>query len=210
MKKGGSKLCTLYKMKKKIMTVGFNNDVEIFTKSYSHFSPKYFQQFHTTAMRQKNGSSLSKIQSTKGVFQWCGSRNFVQINQLHCKTVCKFFGSTGAPHRGAFCQFPFRWIYYSHSSKSTGKETGKTHLCGVCGARSFSQKMFLALVFRSKYFLNKPNLGIKLNLIISKVFVLVSMYLFCYSLLVSYYPRDWLPFLFHIDVIATFMPQFFC
>ena len=43
MKKGGSKLCTLYKMKKKIMTVGFNNDVEIFTKSYSHFSPKYFQ-----------------------------------------------------------------------------------------------------------------------------------------------------------------------
>ena len=32
-------------------------------------------------------------------------------------------------HRGVFCQFPFRWIYYCHSSKSTGKETGKTHLC---------------------------------------------------------------------------------
>ena len=32
-------------------------------------------------------------------------------------------------HRGAFCQFPFRWIYYCHSSKSNGKETGKTHLC---------------------------------------------------------------------------------
>ena len=34
-------------------------------------------------------------------------------------------------HRGAFCQLPFRWIYYwpllCHSSKSTGKETGKTH-----------------------------------------------------------------------------------
>ena len=29
---------------------------------------------------------------------------------------------------GAFCQFPFRWIYYYGSSKSTGKETGKTHL----------------------------------------------------------------------------------
>ena len=28
-------------------------------------------------------------------------------------------------HRGTFCQFPFRWIYYCHSSKSTGKETGK-------------------------------------------------------------------------------------
>ena len=34
-------------------------------------------------------------------------------------------------HRGAFCQFPFRWIYYYGSNKSTGKETGKTHLCAV-------------------------------------------------------------------------------
>ena len=25
-------------------------------------------------------------------------------------------------HRGAFCQSPFRWIYYCHSSKLTGKE----------------------------------------------------------------------------------------
>ena len=33
--------------------------------------------------------------------------------------------------RGAFCQFPFRWIYYYGSNKSTGKETGKTHLCAV-------------------------------------------------------------------------------
>ena len=31
-------------------------------------------------------------------------------------------------HRGAFCQFPFRWIYYYGSNKSTGKETGKMHL----------------------------------------------------------------------------------
>ena len=36
-----------------------------------------------------------------------------------------------ALHRGAFCQFPFRWIYYYGSNKSTGKETGKTHLCAV-------------------------------------------------------------------------------
>ena len=34
-------------------------------------------------------------------------------------------------HRGAFYKFPFRWIYYCHSSKSTGKETGKTHLCAL-------------------------------------------------------------------------------
>ena len=37
----------------------------------------------------------------------------------------------GPLHRGAFCQFPFRWIYYSYSSKSTGKETGKTHICAL-------------------------------------------------------------------------------
>ena len=36
-----------------------------------------------------------------------------------------------AVHRGAFCQFSFRWIYYYSSNKYTGKETGKTHLCAV-------------------------------------------------------------------------------
>ena len=34
-----------------------------------------------------------------------------------------------ALHRGAFCQFPFLWIYYFHI-KSTVKETGKT--CTNC------------------------------------------------------------------------------
>ena len=34
-------------------------------------------------------------------------------------------------HRGAFCQFPFRRIYYYSSNKSTGKEIGKTHLCAL-------------------------------------------------------------------------------
>ena len=36
-----------------------------------------------------------------------------------------------AVHRGSFCQFLFRWIYYCHSSKYTGKETSKTHLCAA-------------------------------------------------------------------------------
>ena len=34
-------------------------------------------------------------------------------------------------HRGAFYQFPFQWIYYYGSNKSTGQETGKTHLCAL-------------------------------------------------------------------------------
>ena len=34
-------------------------------------------------------------------------------------------------HRGAFCQFSFRCIYYCHCSKSIRKKTGKTHLCAL-------------------------------------------------------------------------------
>ena len=34
-------------------------------------------------------------------------------------------------HRGAFCQFSFRWMYYYGSNKANGKETGKTHLCAL-------------------------------------------------------------------------------
>ena len=33
-------------------------------------------------------------------------------------------------HRDVFCQFPFRWIYYYGSNKSTGKEAGKVHRYG--------------------------------------------------------------------------------
>ena len=34
-------------------------------------------------------------------------------------------------YRGAFFQCLFRWIHYCHSSKSTGKKTGKKHLCAL-------------------------------------------------------------------------------
>ena len=43
----------------------------------------------------------------------------------------QFFILRTTVHRGAFRQFPFRWIYLCHSGKSTGMETGKTHLCAV-------------------------------------------------------------------------------
>ena len=32
-------------------------------------------------------------------------------------------------HRGVFCQFLFRRIFYCLSSKSTAKKTGKKHIC---------------------------------------------------------------------------------
>ena len=31
-------------------------------------------------------------------------------------------------HRAAFCQFPFLWIYYCHSSKSNGKENAPLNM----------------------------------------------------------------------------------
>ena len=50
-----------------------------------------------------------------------------------------------------FCQFLFRWIYYCHSSKSTGKETGKTHLCALATAEIISAKNALAWVSMVSY-----------------------------------------------------------
>ena len=40
----------------------------------------------------------------------------------------------------------FRWIYYCHSSKSAGKETGKTHLCAVFSFFRPSSSSFLLLL----------------------------------------------------------------
>ena len=46
-----------------------------------------------------------------------------------CPYLCP--NTIGAVHRGAFCQFPFWWIYYHGGNKSTGLESGKSHLCAV-------------------------------------------------------------------------------
>ena len=51
-------------------------------------------------------------------------------------------------HRGVFCQFPFRWIYYYGSNKSTGNETDKNApLC--TGLR----KVLVTYISRLKIFL---------------------------------------------------------
>ena len=69
--------------------------------------------------------------------------NLVQVYQLSIHTYLHRYDTTGQKpsqncikiyntvHRYAFCQSSFRWIYYYSSNKSTGKETGKTHLCAV-------------------------------------------------------------------------------
>ena len=66
-------------------------------------------------------------------------------------------------HRGVFCQFPLRWIYYYGSNKSTGKETGKTHLCALPtpNVLLWIQITYLLLMLINKvlnrYFLSAPS-----------------------------------------------------
>ena len=50
-------------------------------------------------------------------------------------------------HRGAFCQFLFRWIYYYGSNKSAGKETGKTQICAVQWYGGLTYLKFLVATF---------------------------------------------------------------
>ena len=75
----------------------------------------------------------------------CIQFSCLQIADLQKSECCVIIHITPL-HRGAFCQFPFRWIYYCHSSKSIGMETGKTHLCALCKAlfRAYS-------VYNSEY-----------------------------------------------------------
>ena len=48
-----------------------------------------------------------------------------------------------AAYRGAFFQFLFRWIYYYDSNKSTGKKTGKMHLCALQCTKSLFFSSFV-------------------------------------------------------------------
>ena len=46
-------------------------------------------------------------------------------------------------HRGVFCQFPFRRIYYYGSNNSTGKEISKTHLCGLYSLLKYAKNFMI-------------------------------------------------------------------
>ena len=50
-----------------------------------------------------------------------------------------------------FANSPFWWIYYCHSSKSTEKETGKTHLCAVFAQSSVGTIWWQVSTFNKKF-----------------------------------------------------------
>ena len=58
-------------------------------------------------------------------------------------------------HRGAFFQFLFQWIHYCNSRKSTGRESGKTHLCALsdcCTLHCKSLSLYFALYIHNDAF----------------------------------------------------------
>ena len=71
-------------------------------------------------------------------YPWCVSMHHWQVHAAEimrilpptiCVAMLNEVCICSLLHRGAFCQFPFQWIYYNGSNKSTGKESDKMHLC---------------------------------------------------------------------------------
>jgi hypothetical protein len=97
----------------------------------------------------------------------------VDMNGPTWKTLsneCKTFFPT--VHRGTFCQFPFRWIYYYGSNKSNGKEAGKKHLC--------------VLQWTAKYYFKiSPQKQIK-KCKLTTIFMAIHIFITCWQTLALY------------------------
>ena len=65
------------------------------------------------------------------------------MNPFYIKDITKFSG-----HSAQRCFLSVSWIYYCHSSKSTGKETGKMYLCAVYCSEKIYRKMFKSKILK--------------------------------------------------------------
>ena len=85
---------------------------------------KTSNRYHSGTDFLKSGIPLSIIKQLHFIFFLIDSENYHRKN-------------TQPMHRGTVCQFPFWSIYYHlidsvyGSNESTGKKTGKTHLCAM-------------------------------------------------------------------------------
>ena len=95
----------------------FQNSIHCARQSISHSLGSY-------SIRTEYRSGVHFIQIYTVRRQIVRSTYTMRQNECECKII-------SALHRDAFCQFLFWCIYYYGSNKSTGKETGKTHLCTV-------------------------------------------------------------------------------
>ena len=92
------------------------------------FLPKNFSQKSLKKFSQQI-QKISKQFFKKILRFWNHPIPYIALRGRKPFRACFFIFLT--VHRGVFCQFSFQWIYYCNSSKSTGKKTGKTHLCAM-------------------------------------------------------------------------------
>ena len=123
-----------------------------FVKNSSKTSP-YVEKAQGT----KNNSDKS-LDAKKRHKSWFLKASLVRKRTASLKSLLQSNTSAfGGPlQRGAFCQFPFRWIYYCGSNKSTGKKSGKMHLCALFLAlkRNHLKSKTWAHVLHSSRFVN--------------------------------------------------------
>ena len=94
-------------------------------------------------------------------------------------------------HRGAFCQIPFRWIYYYGSNESTRKETGTMHLCALCcrlACKGRNLRLFPYQLFPLN--MNKSNRDILLCIIICKTMFHKAIYKQQHIFLMQFFLQD--------------------
>ena len=104
-------------------------------KDWNHFSHSLFRAFrHHQLGHGSSGCHSSCGRLYLSLWMAFTSRIWYEGNLQgvwkKCINQSKYFlQRCSALHRGAFCQFLFRFIHYCH--KSTGKETCKTHICAL-------------------------------------------------------------------------------
>ena len=86
--------------------------------------------------QEKAPTWLSYILQPLGTRCYGGSSSLFLSSQVYRAVFFTHAPRRAAPrraslHKGAFCQFTFQWIHYYDSNKSTGLETGKSHLCAM-------------------------------------------------------------------------------
>jgi hypothetical protein len=117
--------------------------------SLSWWNVKWFDRSRTTACGPWIGGPDLKLQYKKGLKSGWLFYHFTSWSREGPTPKDNFFDSHGMflpLHRGVFCQFPLRWIYYCHSSKSTGKEISKTLLTRSQGGCQKSGALYWILI----------------------------------------------------------------
>ena len=100
--------------------------ISVLFNSYISIPPNIMSEFQLQQPAHFGpNNQVYRVKSSSDI----GSPLLRSSTAFHQKSIS--FITNATLHRGAFCPFPFRWIYYYASNKSTGKESGKAHLCAL-------------------------------------------------------------------------------